>query len=58
MPAWLEATFAAICGLGVLGGVFWFTFARAPARRSDGGVSKNHGEGWFLTRGDGGGPSS
>jgi hypothetical protein len=58
MPDWLEATLAMLCGLAPLGGVFWLTFARAPSRRSDEGLSNKGQYGVGLTHGDYGGPSS
>ena len=39
MPTWLEVTIGTICGLGLVGGVFWFTFVRVPERRSDGVIT-------------------
>jgi hypothetical protein len=39
MPVWLEVALGMIIGLSLIGGVFWFTFARVPERRSDGGTT-------------------
>jgi hypothetical protein len=60
MPNWLEVTLGVICGLGMVGGVFWFAFARTPERRSDEGLTKHDASNYasFLTRGDGGDQSS
>ena len=60
MPAWLDVAIGVISGLGVVGGVFWFAFARAPERRSDGGLTKHDAADYasFLTRDDGGDQSS
>ena len=36
IPTWIEAATGAVFALGVLAGVFWFTFARMPERRIHG----------------------
>jgi hypothetical protein len=44
---WLEVALGAICGLGLVGGVFWFTFVRVPPRRDDGGIADRDAD-YFL----------
>jgi hypothetical protein len=39
MPVWLDVSIGVLGGLVVLAVVFWFTFARMPGRRSDGGLT-------------------
>ncbi len=39
IPVWLEVTAGLIIGLGLIGGVFWFTFAPMPERRDDSGTN-------------------
>ena len=60
MPVWLDVALGVICGLCMVGGVFWFAFARAPERRSDEGLTKHDAsnDASFLTRGDGGDQAS
>ena len=43
MPDWLDAALRALLALGVIGGVFWFAFARPPGRRDDGGLPPSSG---------------
>ena len=47
MPTWLEVTIGTICGLGLVGGVFWFTFVRIPERRSGGGITNRDAD-YFI----------
>jgi hypothetical protein len=41
MPTWLDVGVGAVIGLVLLAAVFWFVFARAPGRRSDGGLTQH-----------------
>ena len=43
MPDWLDSTLRALLAFGVIGGVFWFAFARQPERRDDGGMPPSSG---------------
>jgi hypothetical protein len=60
MPVWFDVAIGVICGFSVVGGVFWFAFARVPERRSDGGLTKHDAANYAssLTRDDGGDQSS
>jgi hypothetical protein len=41
MPDWVEAIIGAVCGLALIGVVFWFAFGRVPERRGDGGLANS-----------------
>jgi hypothetical protein len=60
MPVWLDVIIGVICSFGLVGGIFWFAFARAPERRSDGGLTKHDAVNYTsaFTGDDGGDPSS
>jgi hypothetical protein len=47
MPNWFEVTIGTIFGLGLVGGVFRFTFVRVPERRSDGGITNRDAD-YFI----------
>lgn len=58
MPDWFQAAIGGAAGLVLIGCVFWFAFGRAPSRRSDGGLTNDHGATADFMRNDGSGHHS
>jgi hypothetical protein len=48
MPVWLDISIGVLGGLVVLAVVFWFTFARMPGRRSDGGLTQQEASNYWY----------